>query len=75
MAIEENKWGSIKAPGTLAYSPLTSCMTVTCICKDGTIAGGHSVLVPYGFGGVVTGTGGLVAGKTIQHICLPYRSF
>lgn len=68
--IEENQWGKIVSPGTLEYSNLTSCMTVTCICCDGTIAGGHAVLIPYAFAYIISQVGELVKGKRVKHICI-----
>ncbi|MEG4940718.1 hypothetical protein [Microcoleus sp. F4-D5] len=68
--IQENQWGEIVSPGTLEYSNLTSCMTVTCICSDGTIAGGHAVLIPYAFAYIISQVGELVKGKRVKHICI-----
>ena len=68
--IQENQWGKIVSSGTLEYSNLTSCMTVTCICSDGTIAGGHAVLNPYAFAYIISQVGKLVKGKRVKHICI-----
>ena len=46
MCIGENQAGSAKVGETLKYSPLTSCLTVTYICEDKTVVGGHFVMEP-----------------------------
>jgi hypothetical protein len=54
----------------LAYSKVTSCLTVTCICTDGTIAGGHIVINPFSLWYVTSNLMKLIAGKTVTIACL-----
>jgi hypothetical protein len=54
----------------LAYSKVTSCLTVTCICTDGTIAGGHIVINPFSLWYVTSNLMNLIAGKTVTIVCL-----
>lgn len=54
----------------LAYSKVTSCLTVTCICSDGTIAGGHVVIAPFSIWYVTSNLTSLLQGRTITTVCL-----
>ncbi|SFD26776.1 hypothetical protein SAMN05518672_1011364 [Chitinophaga sp. CF118] len=54
----------------LAYSKVTSCLTVTCICSDGTIGGGHVVITPFSLWYVSSNLFSLIAGKTITTVFL-----
>ena len=54
----------------LAYLQATNCLTVTCICDDGTIAGGYVVLEPFSLWYVTSNVTSLLQGKHITTVCL-----
>ena len=54
----------------LAYSKVTSCLTVTCICSDGTIGGGHIVIAPFSLWYVTSNLTSLLQGRNITTVCL-----
>lgn len=54
----------------LAYSKITSCLSVTCICDDGTIGGGHIAMIPFGFWYVISNLAKILSGKNITKVCV-----
>ncbi|MCR8558132.1 hypothetical protein KXD93_10780 [Mucilaginibacter sp. BJC16-A38] len=62
--------GKSSDQNSLAYSKVTSCLTVTCICTDGTIAGCHIVLNPFSFWYDTSKLTTIISGKTITTVCV-----
>lgn len=54
----------------LEYSKVTSCLTVTCICTDGTIAGGHIVIIPFCMWYVTSNLKKRIKNKIVSTVCL-----
>jgi hypothetical protein len=55
-------------PNSVAYSKVTSCLTITCICPDGTVAGGHIVMVPFSFWYVTSHLVSLISNREISKV-------
>jgi len=55
---------------TLAFSPITSCLSVTLICEDGAIVGGHCVMMPFSFWYIISNLAKLVGSRKVSHVCV-----
>lgn len=55
---------------TLEYSAVVTGLTITCICADGTIAGGYITANPFSLWYVTSNVASLITGKKVTKICL-----